>query len=123
MSPPEVVENDDFVAGRSDATLNRGGVRVGTAEFYAVLDALPQVIDTMVLHFEDAGGMGKLVLLAEPEEGADRISVQSPETAKVHHSTLRAPMIALICSGFRTSIVRASVLTPKASISPQALAS
>ncbi|HRO31421.1 acetoacetate--CoA ligase [Citricoccus sp.] len=64
------------ITGRSDATLNRGGVRLGTAEFYAVLDALPQVRDTMVLHFEDAGGMGKLVLLAEPEEGADEAALE-----------------------------------------------
>jgi acetoacetyl-CoA synthetase len=56
------------ITGRSDATLNRGGVRLGTAEFYAVLDALPQVNDTMVLHFEDSTGMGKLVLLVDAAE-------------------------------------------------------
>ena len=31
------------IAGRSDATLNRGGVRLGTAEFYRVVEELPQV--------------------------------------------------------------------------------
>ncbi|MEW1982008.1 acetoacetate--CoA ligase [Citricoccus sp. NPDC079358] len=56
------------ITGRSDATLNRGGVRLGTAEFYAVLDALPSVQDTMVLHFEDSSGMGKLVLLVDAGE-------------------------------------------------------
>ena len=52
------------ITGRSDATLNRGGVRLGTSEFYAVLDPLPGVNDSMVMHFEDPeGGMGTLVML------------------------------------------------------------
>jgi acetoacetyl-CoA synthetase len=61
-------ERDSWIiTGRSDATLNRGGVRLGTAEFYAVLDTVPQVRDSMVVHFEDeGGGMGKLVLLITP---------------------------------------------------------
>lgn len=54
-----------MITGRSDATLNRGGVRLGTAEFYAVLDPLAGLADSVILHFEDsAGGMGKLVLVA-----------------------------------------------------------
>lgn len=57
------MRNTWVITGRSDATLNRGGVRLGTAEFYAILDPLPEVSDSMVLHFEDGGGMGKLVLL------------------------------------------------------------
>ncbi|MDE8587895.1 acetoacetate--CoA ligase [Arthrobacter sp. NQ4] len=66
------------ISGRSDATLNRGGVRLGTAEFYAVLDGLPQVNDSMVLHFEDpAGGMGRLALLVEAQEGADTAQLES----------------------------------------------
>ncbi len=60
------------ISGRSDATLNRGGVRLGTAEFYGVLDPLPGLADSMVLHFEDpAGGMGQLVLIAVAKEGQD----------------------------------------------------
>lgn len=64
------------ISGRSDATLNRGGVRLGTAEFYAVLDALPQVRDAMVLHFEDETGMGQLVLLIDAAEGADEAELE-----------------------------------------------
>ncbi len=52
------------ITGRSDATLNRGGVRLGTAEYYAVLDGFPGLADSIVVHFEDpAGGMGTLVLV------------------------------------------------------------
>jgi acetoacetyl-CoA synthetase len=51
------------VTGRSDATLNRGGVRLGTAEFYRVVEELPQIADSLVIHLEDpAGGNGELLL-------------------------------------------------------------
>ncbi|KAE8765463.1 acetoacetate--CoA ligase [Georgenia thermotolerans] len=63
--------NTWVITGRSDATLNRGGVRLGTAEFYALLDGLSGVADSMVLHFEDGTGMGALVLLLQPAAGAD----------------------------------------------------
>jgi acetoacetyl-CoA synthetase len=42
------------ISGRSDATLNRGGVRIGTAELYAVVEGLPEVADSLVVHL-DAG--------------------------------------------------------------------
>ncbi len=52
------------ISGRSDATLNRGGVRLGTSDFYAVVDALPEIVDSVVVHLEDAeGGPGRLILL------------------------------------------------------------
>jgi acetoacetyl-CoA synthetase len=52
-----------IVTGRSDATLNRGGVRLGTGEFYSVVEELPKVHDSLVVHLEDeGGGAGELVL-------------------------------------------------------------
>ncbi len=58
------------VAGRSDATLNRGGVRLGTAEFYRVVEELPEVVDSLVVHLEDpAGGPGELLLYVQPADG------------------------------------------------------
>jgi acetoacetyl-CoA synthetase len=51
------------ITGRSDATLNRGGVRLGTAEFYSVVEGLDEVADSVVVHLEDAaGGPGELLL-------------------------------------------------------------
>ncbi len=41
------------ITGRSDATLNRGGVRLGTAELYAVVEDLPEVRDSLVVHLTD----------------------------------------------------------------------
>ncbi|TCK27579.1 acetoacetate--CoA ligase [Pseudonocardia endophytica] len=51
------------ISGRSDATLNRGGVRLGTAEFYNVVEELPEITDSLVIHLEDTdGGPGRLLL-------------------------------------------------------------
>jgi acetoacetyl-CoA synthetase len=51
------------ITGRSDATLNRGGVRLGSGELYAVVEELPEVADSLVVHLEDnAGGPGELIL-------------------------------------------------------------
>jgi acetoacetyl-CoA synthetase len=53
------------VTGRSDATLNRGGVRLGTAEFYAVADAIPEIVDSLVVHLEEGGEAGTLILFVQ----------------------------------------------------------
>jgi acetoacetyl-CoA synthetase len=59
-----------ILTGRSDATLNRGGVRLGTGEFYAVVEEIPEVIDALVIHLEDpGGGAGELLLFVVPAEG------------------------------------------------------
>ena len=59
------------ITGRSDATLNRGGVRLGTADFYAVVEELPEVVDSLVVHLEDPdGGPGELLLFVVTREGA-----------------------------------------------------
>jgi acetoacetyl-CoA synthetase len=58
------------VLGRSDATLNRGGVRLGTGEFYGVVGKLPQVVDSLVVHLEGDDDLGELVLFVAVEPGA-----------------------------------------------------
>jgi acetoacetyl-CoA synthetase len=61
-----------MITGRSDATLNRGGVRLGTSEFYSVVEGLPEVLDSVVVHLEDAeGGAGELLLFVVLAEGLE----------------------------------------------------
>jgi acetoacetyl-CoA synthetase len=43
------------IYGRSDSTLNRGGVRMGTAEFYRVVEAFDEVLDSLVIDTSGAG--------------------------------------------------------------------
>jgi acetoacetyl-CoA synthetase len=61
-----------IITGRSDATLNRGGVRLGTGEFYAVVEELPEVLDSLVVHLEDpGGGAGELLLFVVLDDSAE----------------------------------------------------
>jgi acetoacetyl-CoA synthetase len=58
------------ITGRSDATLNRGGVRLGTSDFYRVVEAMPEVADSLVVHLEDRdGGPGELLLMVSCAPG------------------------------------------------------
>ena len=56
-----------IISGRSDATLNRGGVRIGTAEFYAVVEAIPEVADSLVVHLD---ADDRLLLFVAVRDGA-----------------------------------------------------
>ncbi len=58
-----------IIYGRSDATLNRGGVRMGTSEFYRIVEALPEVADSLVIDTGRLGQDGRLILYVVPAEG------------------------------------------------------
>ncbi|CAN5796197.1 acetoacetate--CoA ligase [soil metagenome] len=83
------------LSGRSDATLNRGGVRLGTAEFYSVVEAMPEVADSLVVHLEGAGGgAGRLVLfvvLADGIEAADGLRRRVGRELRTHLSPRHVP--------------------------------
>jgi acetoacetyl-CoA synthetase len=51
-----------IIYGRSDATINRHGVRMGTSEIYAVVEALAEVTDSLVLDLEYLGRESRLLL-------------------------------------------------------------
>ncbi|GAA3316251.1 acetoacetate--CoA ligase [Arthrobacter ramosus] len=55
------------ISGRSDATLNRGGVRMGTADFYAVVEAFDEILDSMVI--EIGSGDGRLLCFVVLAQG------------------------------------------------------
>jgi acetoacetyl-CoA synthetase len=57
------------ITGRSDATLNRGGVRLGTAEFYSVVEGIDEVVDSVVVHLDEHGD--ELLLFVVLAEGAE----------------------------------------------------
>jgi acetoacetyl-CoA synthetase len=59
------------ISGRSDGTLKRAGVRIGTAELYSVVESLPEVSDSLAVHIEDPeGGPGEIWLFVVPVEPA-----------------------------------------------------
>jgi acetoacetyl-CoA synthetase len=60
-----------FVLGRSDATLNRGGVRIGTAEIYAGLVPVPEVDDALVVNLDLPGGGFFMPLFVKLTDGCE----------------------------------------------------
>jgi acetoacetyl-CoA synthetase len=61
------------ITGRSDATLNRGGVRLGTSEFYSVVEGLDEVVDSVVVHLDQGDELLLFVVLADGLELDDRL--------------------------------------------------
>jgi acetoacetyl-CoA synthetase len=58
-----------FVLGRSDATLNRHGVRIGTAEIYRSLATLPEIDDSLIVNLDLPHGRFFMPLFVKLREG------------------------------------------------------
>jgi len=58
-----------IIYGRSDATINRHGVRMGTAELYRAVEALPEVLDSLVVDLEYLGRESWMPLFVVLREG------------------------------------------------------
>lgn len=71
----EITEHDGFVIhGRSDATLNPGGVRIGTAEVYRQVEQIPEVLESLVVEqtLNGAGGTdSRMVLFVRMRAGLE----------------------------------------------------
>jgi acetoacetyl-CoA synthetase len=57
------------IYGRSDSTLNRGGVRMGTADFYRVVEAFDEIVDSLVIDTGRLGQDGRLILYVQLAPG------------------------------------------------------
>ena len=71
------------IEGRSDSTLNRLGVRMGSSEIYAVVEALPEVIDSLVIGIEQAGGGYYMPLFVVLTAGS---VLDGPLQARIRHA-------------------------------------
>jgi acetoacetyl-CoA synthetase len=79
------------ILGRSDATLNPGGVRIGTAEIYRQVDQLPEILESLVVGQEWDGDV-RIVLFVRLRDGhildeelMQRIRKRIREFASPHH--------------------------------------
>jgi acetoacetyl-CoA synthetase len=82
------------ITGRSDSTLNRGGVRMGTADIYAAVESFPEVLDCVVLGVEQADGgywMPLFVQLAPGEELTDDLVARLREAIRTTASPRHVP--------------------------------
>jgi acetoacetyl-CoA synthetase len=58
-----------IIFGRSDATLNRDGVRIGTSEIYSAVESIPEVADSIIVCIEKEGGQYFMPLFVVLKEG------------------------------------------------------
>jgi acetoacetyl-CoA synthetase len=94
--------------------LNRGGVRMGTSEFYSVVEEFPEVADSLVVDTSTLGAEGQLLLFLVMREGAsldedmasrikDRIrSALSPR--HVPNDVLAAPAVPRTLNGKKVEV-------------------
>jgi acetoacetyl-CoA synthetase len=110
------------ITGRSDATLNRGGVRLGTAEFYSAVEGLDEVADSVVVHIEDpAGGAGELLLFVVLAPGVtlddrlrDRITAELRKNLSPRHvpdEVYQVPAVPRTLSGKKLEVPVKRILT------------
>ena len=96
-----ITEHDGLVIlGRSDATLNPGGVRIGTAEIYRQVEQLPEVVESLVVG-QDWEGDVRVVLFVRLREGLTlhpelegRIRQRIREYASPHHVPRKVLQVA-----------------------------
>jgi acetoacetyl-CoA synthetase len=81
------------IYGRSDATLNPGGVRIGTAEIYRQLDQLPEVADSVVVgqSWKNDVRVVLFVQLAPGFELTDELKNRIRQTIRTHASPRHVP--------------------------------
>jgi acetoacetyl-CoA synthetase len=58
------------IYGRSDATINRGGVRIGTSEIYGAVESLPEIKDSLIIDLPVADGRSFMPLFVVLADGA-----------------------------------------------------
>jgi len=59
------------ISGRSDTTLNRQGIRIGTAEIYRAVDKIPEVKDSLIVNIELSDGGDYMPLFVMMKEGQE----------------------------------------------------
>ena len=81
-----------IITGRSDSTINRGGIRIGTSEIYRAVLRIPEVLDALVLDLPGPDGTGSIVLFVVLAKGTElddalriRIAAQLREDCSPRH--------------------------------------
>jgi acetoacetyl-CoA synthetase len=90
------------VHGRSDSTLNRHGIRMGSADIYQAVERLPEVAEALVIGAEQPDGgywMPLFVVLAEGAELTDELADRIKQTIRSEVSPRHVPDEILVAPG------------------------
>ena len=80
-----------IITGRSDATLNRGGVRLGSSEIYSVVEEIDEVLDSLVVHLEEPDELLLFVVLRSGIELDDELEARITGALRTALSPRHAP--------------------------------
>ena len=86
--------NGVIIHGRSDATLNRDGVRIGTSEIYSAVESLPEIADSLVVGLEQPGGRYHMPLFVVLRDGfllTDDLTTRIKQTLRTQFSPRHVP--------------------------------
>jgi len=90
-----ITENNGVIIyGRSDATLNRAGVRIGTSEIYRAIDKIEEVKDSLIICIEEKDGsfwMPLFVLMKEGKALTDEVKQKINRTLRTDYSPRHVP--------------------------------
>jgi len=107
----EITPHDGLVIhGRSDATLNPGGVRIGTAEIYRQVEQIPEVVESLVVEQtigEAAGTDSRVVLFVRLREGValtDTLQAAIRTRIREHTSPHHVPRVIVAVSDIPRTI-------------------
>ena len=87
-------QNGVIILGRSDATLNRQGVRIGTAEIYRAVDTIPEIKDSLIVNIELPGGgdyMPLFVVMKDQYKLTPEVREQIRKTLRATYSPRHVP--------------------------------
>ncbi len=90
------------IHGRSDATLNRNGIRMGSGDIYEPVEALPEVREALVVGLEEDGGgywMPLFVVLAEGVVLDEALEARIRDAVRTHASPRHVPDVVLAAPG------------------------
>ncbi|MBF6330479.1 acetoacetate--CoA ligase [Nocardia transvalensis] len=91
-----------IVHGRSDSTLNRHGIRMGSADIYQAVESLPEIAEAMVIGAEQPDGgywMPLFVVLAEGTELTDEVEQRINATIRTQVSPRHVPDDIIVAPG------------------------
>ncbi|MDA4121184.1 MAG: AMP-binding protein, partial [Thaumarchaeota archaeon] len=109
-----------IIFGRSDATIKRMGVRIGTSEIYRVVESLPEVADSLAVDLETPGQPGQMILFVVMAPGKEldaalRTKIQSRIKSDlspryVPDKIVRAPAVPRTLNGKKLEVPVKKVL-------------
>jgi acetoacetyl-CoA synthetase len=86
--------NGIIIYGRADATLNRGGIRIGTSEIYRAVDKVSEVKDSLIVCIEKTGGefwMPLFVVMKDGYQLTDEIKTKINTTIRNDYTSRHTP--------------------------------